>query len=145
MWQFTSEQKINKLKILQKRCIRTLMFASHLEHSDPLFKSLKLLKISDLFNRITLIYFYKLSLGNLPTILNHFFDYFSSTHDHITRSENILRIPLVTTTRYGSNSLRVSGALLWNNFYKSVSDKTKISSLSKLKNYHKQSCLENYI
>ena len=47
-WQFTSKTnhsfKPTRLFILQKKCLRTIMFSFNKDHSNPLFKDLKLHK-----------------------------------------------------------------------------------------------------
>ena len=48
VWQYTMQQNLNKLFVLQKRCIRLITFSRFDEHSEILFKSLELLKIGDI-------------------------------------------------------------------------------------------------
>ena len=121
-----------------------MTFSSPQQHTSPLFKSLELLKLDDIFVNAVLVLFYKLNLDLVPFSLNSFFTYLSDTHNYRTRSANILRLPSVKTARFGTKSIRFSGAKIWNEFYKNISDKMTILSLNKLKHFHKKSCMEMY-
>ena len=51
---------------LQKRAIRTITFPKPDEHSDPLFKELEILKLTDLVTLALLIYHYCCNFFHLP-------------------------------------------------------------------------------
>ena len=143
-WQFTNENYIKKLNILHKKCIRVITFSSPFEHTTPLFKSLNLLNLQDIFVYFVLVFFHKLSLNLVPPILKSFFTYVSTSHNHDTRSINILSLPFIKSSRFGVKSMRFSGAKIWNQFLKSVCDRKCISSLFKLKSFYKKSCIDKY-
>ena len=42
-WQFTSKTNLNRVFILQKKCLRIISFSFYKDHSNPLFKDLKAL------------------------------------------------------------------------------------------------------
>ena len=42
-WQFTSKTNLNRVFILQKKCLRIITFSFYKDHSNPLFKDLKAL------------------------------------------------------------------------------------------------------
>ena len=44
-WQFTSKTNLNRVFILQKKCLRIITFSFYKDHSNPLFKDLKLLNL----------------------------------------------------------------------------------------------------
>ena len=50
------ESNIKPLFLLQKRAIRIITFASFIEHSSPIFKSLKIIKFLDLVRFITAVF-----------------------------------------------------------------------------------------
>ena len=49
-----------KIFILQKRCMRLIIFSNFQEHTTPIFKNFKILKLQDIikFNTLKLIYLY---------------------------------------------------------------------------------------
>ena len=62
----------NRIHLLQKRAIRNINNANYRAYSEPIFKSLNLLKISDIYYLSTLNFYSKLINKNLP----HYFDSF---------------------------------------------------------------------
>ena len=47
VWGLSSEENIQKIEVLQKKCVRILTFSDFTAHSNPLFIKLKLLKVRD--------------------------------------------------------------------------------------------------
>ena len=101
LWGFNPK----RLTILQKRAVRILALRPYLSHSTPLFKSLKILKLEDLY--ITQLYklYYKNVKNLLPSYFRSFTPQFNDGHNHDLR-HNILRLPMtkreyfVQCTRY---------------------------------------------
>ena len=60
IWCYTSQKNIMKIFILQKRCMRLITFFEFQEHTTPIFKNFKILKLQDIikFNTLKLIYLY---------------------------------------------------------------------------------------
>ena len=48
IWGLTSEENLNKIEVLQKKCLRIITFADFNSHTNPLSMNLKLLKVKDL-------------------------------------------------------------------------------------------------
>ena len=97
LWGFTPK----RLTILQKRAMRILALRPYLSHSTPLFKSLKIVKLDDLY----IIQLYKLYYKNVNNLLPSYFlsftPQFNDGHHHDLRY-NILRLPMsvVACQRY---------------------------------------------
>ena len=101
LWGFNPK----RLTTLQKRAVRILALRPYLSRSTPLFKSLKILKLEDLY----IIQLYKLYYKNvnnlLPSYFQSFTPQFNDGHHHDLRY-NILRLPMtkreyfVQCTRY---------------------------------------------
>ena len=49
IWGAASDVHLNPLFLIQKRMVRNILNAGFLEHSEPLFKSLKILKLKDIY------------------------------------------------------------------------------------------------
>ena len=60
IWCCTSQKNVMKIFILQKRCMRLINFSEFQEHTTPVFKNFKILKLQDIikFNTLKLIYLY---------------------------------------------------------------------------------------
>ena len=144
VWQYSTNTKLQKIYTLQKRCIRILTFSDFLEHTNPLFISLKLLKLCDVLQGEVLKYFFRLHMGQLPPIISTLFTYNNTVHNHCTRSSSSLHIPSFNTINYGKNSLRYKGASDWNNFYKDLTNNKRILTLSSFKTLFKLECFKTY-
>ena len=111
-----SSIQIHKLIILQKRFIRIISNANYLSHTDSLFHSLNLLKITDIGQMQTLIFMYKYHHhhhhhhhGVLPTTL--FCNYFckvADVHSYLTRQSTSLHISYARTNQR-KNKIKIQG------------------------------------
>ena len=90
--------KLSRLSKLQKRATRVITCSRFNAHTEPLFKSLKLLKLEDLLYLIVLKLYYKLCHGDLPVYITNLFTRIvpGSTHDYDLRPSGILKHPLST-------------------------------------------------
>ena len=65
-WQFTSKTNLNRIFILQKKCLRIITFCFYKDHSNLLFKDLKFVKLHDVLESETIKFFYEFSRNELP-------------------------------------------------------------------------------
>ena len=117
VWSLTTQKHIDKILILQKKCVRILNSASFIDHTNPLFIDNRIIKFSDI------ICIYQLLLANqfindtLPDDLKCLFSYSRSIHDHNTRnSKTSFFVPLISSTNYGELSLKYKIPFSWNEF-----------------------------
>jgi hypothetical protein len=68
IWGSASASHINELVLLQKRAIRIVSKLNYLSHSNPLFKDLSILKMSDINLYCTTMFVYKCRNAYLPNI-----------------------------------------------------------------------------
>ena len=136
---------MNKLFVLQKRCIRLITFSRFDEHSEILFKSLELLKIGDILKNEVIKFFYSYYNGTMPSSILPHFSITSSIHDHITCNFRVFHIPSINTIRFGKNSLRFACATIWNSFFKNLDNIENLSSWYKLKTLLRKKALESYL
>ena len=74
---------------LQKKSLRAISSAKYIAHTDPLFKSLALLKVEHI-HKVQLKFFYKLVQNHLPLYFNTFsVTQLGTVHDHVTRNINL--------------------------------------------------------
>ena len=98
-----------KLETLQKKCIRIVSKSFPLEHTEKLFKSLNILKISDIFKLKCLIIYFKQKKRVLPYQIQNMFTNFNPNNNYDLRSNNqlILR-EFATKLKSSEQILRVS-------------------------------------
>ena len=90
--------------------MRLLTFSDYREHTSPIFKSLKLLKLQDIkFSILKLIYFY--FNDQLPLQVKNIFIKSESVNPYNTKGDKLLFIPHINTTYFGTKSLRYNGPL----------------------------------
>jgi len=121
IWADKNNSHIQSLFLMQKRIIRTCTNSIWLAHTDPLFKSLKTLKIHDLYTFQTAQFMYQYHFNKLPShIIDHEnFLTNKDVHTYNTRSSNDYHID-PTNTQLAENTLRIQGALLWNSLHSSI-------------------------
>ena len=108
IWGNTYISYLQPLIKLQKRAIRIIKGADRLDHTDPLFKELRLLKMREMYVYNVQLLMYKYRRNLLPNIFKDFFKTNSSFHDYDTRQKNNLRTPLLKTPQ-ASISIRKIG------------------------------------
>ena len=123
IWGSAPSSHINSLVILQKKCIRIISKTGYLEHTEPLFKELKLLNVDQIYKYNCAKFIY--------CITNHikypeFIDTLSKKknsdiHDHNTRSKNNLR-PSSSRLHKFTNSFQYTGIETWNSLPKNIQE-----------------------
>ena len=143
VWGLATDDNIEKIVILQKKCIRILTFSAFNSHTSDLFKELKILKVKDIIKMNQLKIVFDFTNNVLPSDLMPLFTYARDVHpNHELNSSdnNLLYIPEVQTSTYGIKSIKYHCAKLWNDFFKKGSiqvknnnEKNSHISLSKIK------------
>ena len=87
-WVFIAD----RILIIQKKTVRSITLSKYNAHTEPIFKTLKLLKITDISKCQTIKLCYKLLNDNLPVYFSHDDWYFpiSNIHCHNKRCQNKL-------------------------------------------------------
>ena len=101
---------------LQKKAVRAISFQPRMSPSLPIFKDLKLLKLSDIFELRLLTFVFDSVNKTSPDCFHNFFLFSSSVHQYSTRqaSHGDLYLTQKNSLQYGLKSLRYLGAKLWN-------------------------------
>ena len=97
--------KVNRVTKLQKRAVRIITCSKYNAHTDPLFKSLNLLKLKDIFVISALRLYYKCENKLLPRFFSDIFHPASDHHAHNTRGCTNLYKPR-SHTASGRNCMR---------------------------------------
>ena len=67
---------------LQKKAVRIITGTYYIAHSEPIFKSLELLKIYDIYKLNILKFYYKLTNYCLPEYFNNYLDVINNELPH---------------------------------------------------------------
>ena len=129
-WGTTYQTTLLPLITLQKRAVRIITFSKYNYHSSPLFRKLKILKVSDLLYLYFALFMYDYYSNRLPlpVIFNDFFTSINKVHQYQTRlaSKISYYLPKVRTN-YGKFTIRFFGAKVWNSIEESLKSKSRTS------------------
>ena len=114
VWGLTYPTYLKPVTTLQKRVVRIMTFSDPRSHSEPLLKSLRLLKFSDIIHLEILSFVYQWYHKLSPSCFVNYFNPVSSIHSYNTRQSQIdnLFVKSVDTTQYGIRSLSYTGPKL---------------------------------
>ena len=134
VWGLTTEDNLNKIEVLQNKCLRILTFSDFDAHANPLYHSLKILKLRDIITLSHVKLAYEFTLNCLPLDLQNLFTF---SRDIVTSSMtlnsirgNNLIIPHVNNVYSGINSLKFKVPSTWNNFMSAAMSQRIILSTS---------------
>ena len=100
IWGGAYDTVLQPLYILQKKAIRLISNSHYLEHTEPLFKSLELLNIFQIFKLNCLLLVYKCIKNNYFLEFKNKLHVNSSIHSYNTRINTLLRLPSDKQTLY---------------------------------------------
>ena len=133
VWGNAYKSTLQRLTILQKRCIRVINGSCKYAHTSCLFYNLRVLKLSDLVKYMCLIHMYKAFYGKLPTVVQGFFDVRGIVN---TRQANCFKTKYARTT-LKCQTLSIVGPKLWNALPTVLKSYSSVSLFkTKLKNFY---------
>ena len=134
VWARTFDKFLKPLTTLQKRAVRLCCNASFRAHTSPLFKSLKLLKLPDIFSQGTSLFMYKLKNAMLSVTFYDSFCLNSDVHSFNTRKRGDFHLPKFTNSFLQNKSIRYQGPKKWNSMNSNLKGATNyIAFKGKLK------------
>ena len=108
-WGTATKNTINALNIIQKRLIRTMCHANPFDHTNDMFKNLKILKLNDIHKHETMKFIH----NEIQNPVAFPFRFVGQIHEVNTRGRNNLRPP-----RFKSNLSKkfvtYNGCIIWN-------------------------------
>ena len=133
---------INRLEILQKRAIRLISSSNFIAHTEPLFKSLNLLKLRDIVNANIYKFYHKHINSKLPSYFQNI-DYNPErpTHHYNTRTHEFVYL---VKHEFARKSLKYIIPKLICNTPHSIKDKLYTHSLEGFNLYVKTHYLNSY-
>ena len=113
IWANSSNQNMSRILKLQKKAVRIISHSNYLAHTQPIFYSLKVLNIYDIYILQSAIFMYLCSKKRLPISLMNNFCLNKSVHNYQTRSVENYHIPRVRLTAC-EKSIFFQGPKIWN-------------------------------
>jgi hypothetical protein len=134
VWGNSAQVYITPLLRMQKKIVRMITSSPYRAESHPIFKELKLLRLSQIYSYAVIILMYKFINVKLPCLFDNMFQMKNYT-DQRTRQSNKLRVPICRTGIYGK-TFRFQGVKHWNHIVDKIDYHCSIHTYKKkLKNY----------
>ena len=118
--------------------MRLITFSEFQEHTTPIFKNFKILKLQDIikFNALKQICLYY--MDQLPLKIKDIITTNESVNPY-NRGGKLVFMPQFNTTYYGIKSLRYNGSFTWNDFFQNTDNNKNLcnTGISKFKHYLK--------
>ena len=141
MWGYHSD----RLYKLQKRAMKIITLAPYNAHSEPLFKSLNILKISDIFTLFQLKFYHKLINKKLPSYFTNMqFKQNQNIHRYNTRRNINIHLPKINHS-FAKRCIRYSLPIILKNSPTYIFHKLFTHSLKGFSVYVKKDFIKNYI
>ena len=116
---------------LQKRMIRIITGLKKRDHTSQIFKSLNVLKVTEINVLQTSLFMYKLYNRLLPENFSSFLCLNNDLHEHYTRSQKKFHL-ISVRTNIRKFSLKFRGSIIWNKLPEIYRFAISISSFKKL-------------
>ena len=115
LWGAAYDTHLTKLVIMQKKIIRVIAGATYNAHTEPIFKHLRVLKLTDIYKMQVSKYVLNFLHNLLPTPLSNLFTLSSTAHEHSTRHCTALKLQtLPSRTVVTSQCIATMGPCTWN-------------------------------
>ena len=117
VWSLTTQKNLDTIFMLQKS-IRIINFATFNHHTNPLCLEDKIIKFPDIIKLNQLMLVQQLNNKTLPRQLENLMEHTGNIHNHFIRtsSNSGLFIHQISSTNFGSYSLKYMAPYVWNNF-----------------------------
>ena len=137
---------LDRITILQKKCVRLMNFSQYNSHTPPLFIKDKLITFLDIItsNKLKLAFDFK--SNTLPEYLCILFHLNSTLHSYTMRSvtKEGFFVPGIQSTSYGIKTLKYSVPVIWNSFALSNPELCDIKYSFQLKWFLKDHFISRY-
>ena len=126
-WGGVGSGKLRKISKLQKKCVRSVASKGHRSHTDPIFSSLNILKLEDLFILNCSAFMHKYTHNKLPQSFDNMFTPMSQPNrtcgfklDKI-KNNSLSQYPMFFLPKvWNANSLELKNTSSYNTFKKSL-------------------------
>lgn len=139
-WGKATQTTLKPVFKLQKLAIRIISQIKSRDSTQPFFKKLKMLRLTEIYILATATFMFKFDRNELPPIFNEFFDKNKDFHGHDTRGKDNIRPPALWK-RISDQSIKKEGTKLWNIWRTKIGKEMKIGGFKALV---KESLLDEY-
>ena len=115
LWGLCAKKYTDSIYKLQKLCCRIIAGVPNRTPSAPLFKSLGILTLSDMYNQSVLMFMFRFYKGMLPSVIESIFSRKTNTGTVCTREVCYINIPLCKS-KVSFNSIKYQGPSIWNKY-----------------------------
>ena len=136
--------KCRRIKVLQKKAVRILAFKPYISHSTPIFKTLQILNIEDLYTVQLYKLYYKLRNNLLPSYFRAFTPYYHNDHHTHDLRYTILRLPNMTRREYFAECTKYQFLELIRETSQTDLDRSTQSTIFQFSSYFKYSLINSY-
>ena len=140
LWGASYTHHINKLQTSQKKAIRLITGSKYNDHTDPLFRSTKMLKIKDMYEYKMAKFMYLFNTNILPKPISEMLTMNTEIHDHFTRNRKNPHIQY-RRTQIASKTLRHRGPIF---LYKIPSEIKAKQTVKSFGYFLKRNIVETY-
>ena len=127
LWGASYTQHINKLQTSQKKAIRLITGSKYNDHTDPLFRSTKMLTIKDIYEYKMAKFMYLFNANILPNPISEMLTMNTEIHNHFTRNRKNPHIQY-RRTQIASKTLRHQGPIFWYKIPSEIKAKQTVKS-----------------
>ena len=117
IWGLASRNLTKPIQLLQKKVIRIITNSDYLAHTQPLFKSLKILNFHDMINHQTACLMWDQDHDLLPVCFTQYFQKVSKIHGYNTRMSHLGKLSeniRIRTDTHGRKLLKFYGPRMLN-------------------------------
>ena len=147
IWGQASSTNLNRIFILQKKCMRLITFSDYNAHSNELYIKLNLLKVKDIIKVRNVILVHDLLNGKCPARVSSTFSLNNYQHNHHTRGNKLglLDRPTCKTLTYGINSITYQSILQWNDCQSQFPNSSLMNlAKARIKNIYQNNLISSY-
>lgn len=135
VWGSACKTRLVSIFKKQKQAIRICTLSHYLAHSSPIFHSLNLLNIFDIYKYLVGIFMYRYINNTLPLSFHDMFQLNSDIHSHFTRNSMKFRLPKPQNS-LDIRSIRYTGPKILNEIENCISDATTLNVFKRKLNQH---------
>ena len=135
VWASTYPTNLNRLVLLQKKIIRIISKMPFDAHTDPIFKSLQIMKLSEIYFFQVGKFMFSYKIGLLPNAFKEMFLMTNQVHSYNTRNSNTFYL-FLARTNIRLFGIRFQGPKFFNSLNNNIQSAATISLFkSRLKTF----------
>ena len=140
-WGHARHEVLNQIRVMQNKIVKTMLFQPIDSRIRPLFASLNLLNVNDIFKVEVAKHVHKFICNTLPDVFKEQYNLISATRTIRTRAAGRSNIVVNRTNKFiGKQTSTVLGASIWNE----IPDNIRTLSFINFKDFLKRYLLQNY-